>query len=198
MWYWIFRLVFICIFKLAFRFRVEGLNNLPQKTNFIIVANHASWLDPLCVMAAVPQKIYCIASRYLYKSRWLKWFLKKTEAFPTGSSSQKGAYLLSQHKNVGLFPEGGCSHDGKLKKFKRGAALLAAKTGILIVPCTILGSYEVLPRGAAFPKLFRPIKVKIGKPVCLFKQFDEMIDDLHLEEGTFMIRSAIEDMMYAG
>ncbi|MCX5703772.1 MAG: 1-acyl-sn-glycerol-3-phosphate acyltransferase, partial [Candidatus Omnitrophica bacterium] len=53
MWYWIFRPIVIAIFKLFFSLKVEGLENLPQKTNFIAVANHASFLDPLVIMAAI-------------------------------------------------------------------------------------------------------------------------------------------------
>ena len=198
MWYWLFRASFIIFFKLFFRFKAEGLSNIPTKTNFIIVANHTSYLDPLCVMAAVPTKIFCIAARFLYRVAWLKWFLYKTEAFPTGSSAEKGEYLLLKNKNVGLFPEGGISRDGKLRSFKRGAALLAVKTGRPIVPCAILGAYEALPRTAKFPKLFGHLKVKIGKPIFLLKEFEETVSDIYLQEGIQRIRSAIEEMVYAG
>jgi len=53
MWYWIFRIVFIVIFKLFFKLKVEGLKNLPRKTNFIVVANHSSFLDPLLIMVTI-------------------------------------------------------------------------------------------------------------------------------------------------
>jgi len=198
MWYWIFRIVFIVIFKLFFKLKVEGLKNLPRKTNFIVVANHSSFLDPLVIMVTIPEKIYCIASRYLYKIWWLRWFFKKTDAFPTGSSSEKAVSLLTKNKIVGLFPEGGCSRDGKLRKFRRGAALLAARTGRPVVPCAILGTYEALPRGAKFPQLFRSLKVKIGKPIYLLKEFEDIIDDVYLQEGTLKIRRTIAEMIDEG
>ena len=173
------------------------MGNIPQKTNFIIVSNHNSFLDPLIIMAVVPQKIYCIALRILYKFRVIGWFLKRIEALPSGSASHKAAYLLSQNKNVGLFPEGGVSRDGRLMEFRRGAALLAYKTGRPIVPCAILGTYEALPFGARFPKLV-PIKLKIGKPIYLLKEFDEVIDVLTLQEGIFKVRNKIKEMLDAG
>ena len=196
--YWILRTAISVILKSFFRLKVEGLENLPQKTNFIIVANHTSYLDPLLVMVAVPRKIYCVAARYLYKIFWLRWFLRKTETFPSGRSSDKAVYFLTKNKNVGLFPEGGCSHDGKLKKFKRGSALLALKTGRPIVPCAILGAYRAFPKGVRFPKLFLPLKVKVGKPIYLLKQFGNIIDDIYLQEGIFKLRNAIREMIDAG
>ena len=148
-------------------------------------------------MVAIPRKIYCIASRSLYKIWWLAWFLKKTEAFPTGHSSGKGVDLLTENKIVGLFPEGGCSRDGKLKAFRRGMAFLAVKTGRPVLPCAIIGSRQALPREARFPKLFLPLRVKIAKPIFMIKEFDLTMSDVYLQEGTLKIRNVIKEMLCA-
>lgn len=198
MWYWIFKTVFTVIFNLFFKFKVEGRKNIPRRFNFIVVANHSSFLDPLLIMVAVPRKIYCIASRYLYKVWWLGWFLRKTETFPSGGSSEKAVSLLEENKVVGLFPEGGASRDGKLKNFRRGAALLAVRTGRPILPCAILGAYEALPIGAKFPKLFSPLRVKIGKLIYPLKEFDEIVDDILLQKITVKVRNVIKEMIDAG
>lgn len=195
MFYWIVRAIFIVIIRSLFRLKAEGLNNLPQKSNFIIVANHTSFLDPLVVMVAVPRKIYCIAMRGLYSIFWLKWFMHKMGVLSTGTASEKAVSLLMENKIVGLFPEGGCSRDGNLREFRRGAALLAFKTGRPIVPCAILGTYEAFPRRAKFPKFFLPLKVKIGRPIFLLKEFEEVIDEIFLQEGIFRVRNAIQEMM---
>lgn len=197
MWYWTFRAIFIVILKLCFKLKVEGLENLPQKTNFIIVANHNSFLDPLVMMVAIPKKIHCIALRDLYSITWMRWFFRVTETLPSGSASSKAIHLLTKDKNIGLFPEGGVSRDGKLKEFRRGAALLALKTGRPIVPCAILGTFEALPYGTKFPK-FVPTKVKIGRPKYLLKEFEDVIDDMYLQEGILKIRNTIQEMIYAG
>jgi len=112
--------------------------------------------------------------------------------------SERAVFLLEANKNVGLFPEGCRSHDGSLGGFRRGAALLALKTGRPVVPCAINGAYEVLPRGRVFPKLFLPIEVKIGKPIYLLKEFEKKIDDVYLQKGTSKIKSSIEEMLNAG
>lgn len=198
MWYWIFRGIFIVIFKLFFRLKVEGLKNIPSKANFIIVANHASFLDPLVVFVAVARKIHCIALRDLYRILWLRWFMRLNETFASGSSSPKAIQLLAENRNVGLFPEGGVSRDGGLRDFRKGAALLALRTGRPIVPCAILGTYAAFPRNAKLPKLFLPLKLKIAKPIYLLKEFSELIDEMALQKGTFRIRNTIKEMLYAG
>jgi len=196
MFYWIFRWLFIVILKAFFRFKVEGAENLPGKTNFIVAANHFSFLDTLVIGAAIPRRTYWIASRAIYQLPWLNWFFRLINALPSGSASEKAAALLTENKNIGLFPEGRVSYDGKLRDFRRGAALLALKTGRPIVPCAILGAYEALPRTRIFPR-FSQIKVRIGKPIYLLKEYADIVEDLFLQEGTFKVRKNIEEMLYA-
>jgi 1-acyl-sn-glycerol-3-phosphate acyltransferase len=196
MWYKIFRTGCILFLKLFFRLKIEGRENLPKKSNFIVVANHSSFMDPFVVAAAIPAKIYCIASRSLYAFPKLKWALRKLDCLPTGASSECAIDLLVKNNIVGLFPEGGISRDGKLREFKRGAALLAMKTGRPIVPCAIRGAYEALPIKAKFPRLV-PITITICKPVFLLKEFDEVLDDTDLQEGTTRIKNSIKEKVNA-
>ncbi|MFA6217136.1 MAG: lysophospholipid acyltransferase family protein [Candidatus Omnitrophota bacterium] len=192
MWYTIFRAGCIIFLKLFFRLKIEGRENLPKKSNYIVVANHASFLDPLVVAAAIPAKVYCIASRSLYAFPKLKWALRKLDCLPTGASSECAIELLVKNNIVGLFPEGGISRDGRLREFKRGAALLAMKTGRPIVPCAISGAFEALPIKAKFPR-FVSITVRICKPVFLLKEFEDVIDDSDLQEGITRIKNAIKE-----
>jgi 1-acyl-sn-glycerol-3-phosphate acyltransferase len=115
-----------------------------------------------------------------------------------GRSSDIFVNLLNNNKIVGLFPEGGRAPDGRLSEFRRGAAMLSYKTGRPIVPCAITGACEALPMHAKFPKLWSRITVKIGRPQYLLKEFDDIIDDVRLQEGTLRLKNAIAEMMYAG
>ncbi|MEI6514070.1 MAG: lysophospholipid acyltransferase family protein [bacterium] len=197
MGYWILRFLFIVLLKIFFRFRVEGRENLPRKTNFIVAANHASFLDALVVGTAIGQRTYWIASRKLYRVLWLRVFFMLIDAIPSGNASRTVVALLERNKNVGLFPEGHVTRDGRMHEFKSGAALMAIKTGRPIVPCAIIGTYEALPINGRFPKLFSPITIKIGKPKYLFKEFDEVIDDVRLQEGMMRIKKTIKELMHA-
>ena len=198
MLYWVFKAIFIIVLNTLYRVRVEGVKNLPKKTNFIIVSNHASWLDSLFFVALLPKKIYGITARYLYKVAWLRWFLKNIDAIPTQNSSETAVSLLKKNEVVGLFPEGGCSRDGKLRRFRKGTALLALKTGRPIVPCAISGTYKAYPVGAKFPKVFMPVGIKIGKPIYLLKEFEQIIDDVSLQNGTAKIKNAVKELINAG
>ncbi len=195
MWYWFFRGLFLILLKVFFKFKVEGIDNLPQKTNFIIVANHASYLDSLALGAAVPRKIHWIAAGYLYRIGWLRIFLKRTDTLALGNASQRAFNLLKKGKNVGLFPEGQRSLDGSLGEFRTGAALLASKTGRPIVPCAILGAHQAYSINAKFPKLFFPITVCIGKPLYILKEFNDIIDDTYLKEGMLRVRDKIKGLL---
>ena len=121
--------------------------------------------------------------------------MRLNETLASGSSSAKAIDLLTRNRNVGLFPEGGVSREGRLRDFRKGTALLALRTGRPIVPCAILGTYASFPRSAKFPKLFVPLKLKIGKPIYLLKEFSESIDEMALQKGTFRIRNAIKEML---
>jgi len=194
--YWIFKWLFLFVFKLFFRLKIEGLENLPQ-SNYIVASNHISLLDAPLLMGAFPVKGHFIVADFLYDIPFLRWFLHVVEAIPIGRSSEIAGELLNKNRVVGLFPEGGVSPTGKLREFRRGAALLAHKTGRPIVPCAILGTYEALPIGAKFPKL-APITLKIGKPIYIPKEFDDRIDDVYMQEVTNKVRSAIKEMLNAG
>jgi 1-acyl-sn-glycerol-3-phosphate acyltransferase len=198
MWYWPFRVITIILFKLLFRLKVEGAENIPTKTNFIVTANHTSYLDPFAIGTAIPKRIYWLALKNLYLSPWTRWFMLGTGTLPVGRSSDIFADLLMDNKIVGLFPEGTRTKDGKLTEFRRGAAMLAFKTGRPIVPCAIKGAHETFGVQARFPRLFANITVVIGRPQFLLKEIDEVIDDLRLQEGTLRLRNSIAEMINAG
>ena len=63
MFYYLFRIVIRSILKAFFKLKVEGLDNLPKVKNFIVAANHSSYLDPLAVGSAIPYKIHWISVR---------------------------------------------------------------------------------------------------------------------------------------
>lgn len=193
--YWLLRAAFAILLKIFFRFKVEGRENIPRRGNFILVANHTSYLDPVVIAAAIPRKIYWITARVIYNSPWLRWIMTIAESLPTGSAAQKAAALLEQNRVVGMFPEGVRTPDGKLREFRRGAAVLAIKTGRPVLPCAVIGAYEALPHGAVFPK-FVSITVRIGKPRILLKEYEDEIDEMILQRGTFKIRGAVREMMY--
>ncbi|MBI5554782.1 MAG: 1-acyl-sn-glycerol-3-phosphate acyltransferase, partial [Elusimicrobia bacterium] len=116
---------------------------------------------------------------------------------PTGNfSSDLAVATLEENKNIVLFPEGGISRNGKLKEFRRGAAVMALRTGRPIVPSVIIGAFAAWPLGAKYPRL-TPLKLKIGKPIYLLKEFDDSLDDVYLQEGMTQVYKAMKEMLAA-
>ena len=101
MWYIFFSKLFWVLLRVFFRVKIEGLQNIPKKTNFIIVSNHFSFLDPVIVMSHVGG-VHCISMRCLYRIWWLRGFLNAIEAIPGGSASQKALDYLMHNENVGF------------------------------------------------------------------------------------------------
>ncbi len=195
MLYIIGRFVFLIILKLFFLLRIRGRDNIPARKPFIICANHISMLDPMAVGAAIPVKyhIYYMAKKELFENIILKKLLLMVGAFPvnrqeTDLYAVKRAYtILKEEKVLGIFPEGTRSKSGALRKAFNGAALIAVRSGVPILPVAIEGPY----------RLFRPLKVYIGKPFTLpplvYEQKTEKKEQL--EEMSYLIMNNISRML---
>ena len=159
-------------FRIFFRLEVKGVENIPH-VPFIIAANHCSNLDGFAVAAALPLNIY----RTLYFQGFQKYFTSRLTAFFArlahvipidpetflGKALQLSAYVLKNNKALFIFPEGGRSYDGTLMEFKKGIGILALELNVPVVPASIKGSYESLPKGAYLPKL-KKITIRFDKP----------------------------------
>lgn len=80
-------------------------------------------------------------------------------------SLQKMAEVLKVGRNLIIFPEGSRSSDGSMGNFKKTFAILSRELNIPVVPVSIKGAYEALPRGSVFPRPLKKIQVKFLPPV---------------------------------
>jgi len=168
--YIVAKYIFLVIFKLFFRLKVTGQENIPQDGPFIIVANHSSLLDPVILGVSVRPKIIFVAAAYLFKIHWLGYLLRKANSIPVQgendiSSLKRALKILQQDGILGIFPEGGVDRQKDDLPIKAGAAYLATKVGVPIVPIKIKGADKVLPRGAKFIRSLNKIEVEIKKPI---------------------------------
>ena len=175
MFYIIAKIKFLIIFKLFFRLKVTGQQNIPQNGPFIIVANHSSLLDPVILGVSLKPKIIFLAAAYLFKIHWLGYLLRKANAIPVQGENdikpiKKALKILQQGGVLGIFPEGGVDRQKNNLPVKAGAAYLATRAGVPIVPVVIKGADKVLPRGSRFIKKLHRIEVKIKKSITCLKQ----------------------------
>jgi 1-acyl-sn-glycerol-3-phosphate acyltransferase len=160
---------------LAFSFihvRAEGLEKLDPRANYVFVSNHASYMDIPAILAWLPHQFRFFAKKSLFKIPFLGTHLKRAGHLPVDRSSARaslksmteGARMISQRGiSVLLFPEGGRSPHG-LRQFKEGAAYIAIKAGVPVVPMAVVGMRELLPMGSIHIKSGGVI-LRVGDPI---------------------------------
>jgi 1-acyl-sn-glycerol-3-phosphate acyltransferase len=191
MTYWVIRFLSGCIFRMFFNLKVYGKGWIPKKGPYLICANHCSFFDPVTVSIAIPQKVYWIALKDLYKIRPLSILLRLVDCIQVNGVIKEALDVLNAGKVVGIFPEGRRTYTGKLmKKGKRGAALIAFRSGVAVLPAYISGTQQVYPRRAKFPKIY-PVRVHFGKPLVFHKRKEEVISTDVLDNATAKIMTAI-------
>ena len=154
------------------RVRVEGLEKLDRHGNYVFVSNHASFMDIPAILSTLPQQFRFFAKKGLFRIPFLGWHLRWAGHLPVDRSNARaslktmsdGARIISERRiSVLLFPEGGRSAHG-LRGFKEGAAYIAIKAGVPVVPMAVVGMRELLPMGSIHIRSGR-VTVRIGDPI---------------------------------
>jgi len=150
------------------RTHVRGCENVPPSGAAIVVSNHIASIDPGILVGVLPRPIALMSKIENYRGP-LKLFMPMVGAFTVrrGAVDRRALttaeHVLRQGRLLCLFPEGTRSHNGALGAAHGGAALLALKSGALIVPVALTGTQRVFRR--RFPWLGRPrVTVTIGAP----------------------------------
>jgi len=163
------------IFKLLLlfwhRLRVRGVENVPNEGGVLIASNHVSFLDPPAIGAAYRNRpIHFFARDTLWKTKLGSWWMTKVGCIPVarGTGDLKALKttinLLKNGRCVSIFPEGTRSETGNLQVAKGGVGFIVEKSGCVVVPAYIDGSYKAFPKGAKWIKPVR-ITVAFGTPI---------------------------------
>jgi 1-acyl-sn-glycerol-3-phosphate acyltransferase len=162
--------------RIYHRFEIIGHENLRTNRSLIIVANHSSHLDTLCVLAALPlRKLHrafpAAAADYFFQSVPRTFIAAVvTNALPFARrvrvrrSLSICSELLSDPENILIiFPEGTRSETGETREFKSGIGALVAGRDVMVLPCYLQGAFRAWPKGRHLP---RPKKVRliVGAP----------------------------------
>jgi len=152
--------------------RIEGVDNFPHDRSFIVVANHASYLDGLVLVTALPRPFSFVAKKELQR-RWLnRLFLQRIDTeFVERFDAKRGADdadRLAQLTRTGhpllFFPEGTFTRMPGLLPFRMGAFSAAAQAGVAVVPVTIRGTRSILRSTSWFPR-HGAVSVTIGEVI---------------------------------
>lgn len=155
------------------RLNVTGREHIVPGQRYVILSNHASYFDPPALVLALGLQYRWVIKKELRKvplfglaletSRNL--FIDRSKGSDALSSIKRGVAQLPDGTGILLFPEGTRSRDGQLLPFKKGGFVIARDGGLPILPVTIRGSHDRLPKGTA---AFSPglIDVIIHPPVA--------------------------------
>jgi 1-acyl-sn-glycerol-3-phosphate acyltransferase len=196
------RVVLTPPFRFCWRITTEGTEHIPASGGAIIAPNHISVLDSFFVPLCVGRRMTYVGKAE-YMDDWkTKWVFPAIGMIPIdrsgGDASQRAldaaAGILDAGELFGIYPEGTRARDGKLHKGHTGLARLALRTGAPIVPVGIIGTDVVQPPDAKFPKPFRRVHIRFGRPISVDKYADRASDRMILRQVTDEVMYEIRNL----
>jgi 1-acyl-sn-glycerol-3-phosphate acyltransferase len=151
---------------------VEGAEQIAPGGSYVFVANHRSFFDIPCILPNISVQFRFLADKHIFSVPFIGYHLTRAGHLPVTSSSAReslktmsAAARIVQESGISIliFPEAERT-SGEMLPFKDGAAYVAIKAGVPIVPIALLGTRKILPRGGG---VFRGgvVRMRIGKPV---------------------------------
>lgn len=169
-------LIIRCLLHIYNHFEIIGGQNLRTNRSLVMVANHCSHIDTLCLLAALPlRKLHrafaAAASDYFFKNiprLWAASILVNAFPFARQTRVRQSLSLCNELLNhpgtiLIIFPEGTRSTTGEVGEFKSGIGALVAGRDVAVAPCFIDGSFQAWPKGRRFPRP-RKVRLIIGTP----------------------------------
>ncbi len=155
------------------RVKTVGLDKLEKGVSYVIVSNHVSYMDTPVLLAHLPLNFRFMAKQELFKVPFIGPHLTKAGHISVPLDDWRaalkvlgtvGVILVERGQSVLMFPEGGRSPNGELQEFKDGAAYLAIKGNVKLLPVCIVGIHDVLPMHSGH---MRPgeVTLRIADPI---------------------------------
>jgi 1-acyl-sn-glycerol-3-phosphate acyltransferase len=177
------------------RVRVEGKAKVPDGV-CLFVANHTSSADAPAIVGAIPRRIAILLKGSLFKWPIVGHAFTLAHFIPVNrkdresaiSSVEKAAAAMREGQSFLIYPEGTRSPDGRLQEFKKGAAVLAIKAGVLIVPVLCSGAQRVMAK--------RSMVIRPGEILVEF--LDPIDASKYAWEERDILNQLVHDVMAAG
>lgn len=199
--------------RVLYRFRVEGLENMPREGPCILSSNDLSTIGSIYTAIAVIRHFFSshldiplsLGDEYNWAMQQWAWVfdLGGSIPVPRGRGQAVAVYLtaykaLREGKIVALNPEGETSWDGRLVPAKPAAAWAALRTGapIVLVVAT-KGAYDVWPKWAHRPHLTGRFHVRVGKPFRLTDAPRARVTDEMIQQANQQIMAKMQALVYA-
>ncbi len=165
---------------------VKGLSRLDIGTPYVFMSNHFSFLDGPLIMTVLDRPARVIVKRFVFRVPVLGLGMRFAEYVPLGKegagagkiSIARAARLIEEKRySFLIFPEGTRSFDGMIQPFRTGGFFLALECGAPIVPVTIRGTFELMPRGKMFVRKGQ-VQITFHDPIPMTGHTQETMREL--------------------
>jgi 1-acyl-sn-glycerol-3-phosphate acyltransferase len=155
------------------RVTVEGLEHIEPNVTYVFAGNHLSYMDTPVLLTHIPVDFRFMAKKGLFQIPFLGTHLIQAGHIPVSLEDPRAALktlsraaeiIRNGRISVMIFPEGGRSEDGVLQPFKEGAAYVAIKAGVPLVPVALIGTRDVLAMGSATFHA-APVTLRFSRPI---------------------------------
>jgi len=191
----------MCVWLSGSRVTVRGAENLSKHPVAVYASNHTSYMDTPVVFSSLPFQFRILAKKELWKIAFIGWYLNRSGQIPIEVGGDAHASLASLGAGVKalrggmplfVFPEGARTPDGELQTFLSGAAFLAIRAQVPLIPIALSGVYDLLP---IHTHHFYPseLMLSVGEPIETRGMTVRQTDEL-----TARLRAAIEVMLATG
>jgi|CZKF01.1.fsa_nt_gi 1-acyl-sn-glycerol-3-phosphate acyltransferase len=183
-----------CVWNSYSKLKMVGAENLRKYPVAVYASNHTSYMDVPVIFAVVPFQFRIMAWKVLWRIPFIGWYLNRSGQLAIDtrnprasiSSMAAAAKVLRAGMPLFVFPEGGRTSDGALRPFHPGAAYLAIRAQVPLVPIALSGVYDLMP---IHTHHFYPgeLTISIGQPIVTAGMTMHQVDEL-----TAHLRAAIE------
>lgn len=169
---------------IIYRVKIEGLENIPDEGGAILCPNHLHAFDSVVLGSHIKRMVYAMAKEELFKTKFKNEFMTAMGCFPVKRGAggeeavKKSIDILNSKDLLIIFPEGTRNGMAKGVRPKKGAALIALKSQVPIIPVGINGTFKFLSK----------ITIKIGKPIDLSEYYAE-------EQTTETLQEIMDNVM---
>lgn len=171
--------------------KVTGRENVDSNQSYVFVANHQSFLDVFAVYGWLPNNFKWLMKKELRKIPFVGTACAVAGHIFVDRSNPRAAmesltYIKAQlHDGIStvIFPEGTRTRTGEMGRFKQGAFKIAMDMDLPVVPISLSGFFDAMPRNKFYVKPFSRVALHIGKPIDIsqFNDINEAMTELHTQ-----------------